>query len=419
MIADADRRGETERSGPVSGAGESGRRWRAASAWGPGLLAAIADTDAGNIVVAAQCGMQWGYRLLPVVLLSIPVLHVVQELAARLGITTGHGPCGLIGKHFGRGWAILAAAMLALVTAATLITELTAVAGIGEIHGVARGISVAMAAALMTLLVLSRSWRRVERIALAIGSLELAFLYLAWRSHPAMVTLARQAIDWHPAGPGFGWAAVALLGAIFSPSMVFYQQSAMTGRFRRWDALRQQRRETLVGAVLTQLLTGAVLVASAAVAQGTGGSRPLDSIADISAMLASALGPVVGQAVFGAGVLAASMVAAIVASLAMLSGTRECFGLHGKPRSPAPVALYLACLAACAWFVWRAPDLVSLTMDIQVATALTLPFIFIAFARLAVIALPPALRLSRPRRLVILTIPALACLLAVMACLAP
>ena len=44
-----------------------------------------ADTDAGNVVTAAQGGAQWGYRLLPLVLVLIPVLYLVQELTVRLG----------------------------------------------------------------------------------------------------------------------------------------------------------------------------------------------------------------------------------------------------------------------------------------------------------------------------------------------
>ncbi len=37
--------------------------------WGPGLLVMLADTDAGNVVTAAQAGAQWGYRLVPLLLL--------------------------------------------------------------------------------------------------------------------------------------------------------------------------------------------------------------------------------------------------------------------------------------------------------------------------------------------------------------
>lgn len=62
-------------------------------AWiaGPGLLVMLADTDAGNVVTAAQAGAQWGYRLLPLILALIPMLYMVQELTVRLGIFTGRG----------------------------------------------------------------------------------------------------------------------------------------------------------------------------------------------------------------------------------------------------------------------------------------------------------------------------------------
>ena len=62
-------------------------RW--AGVWGPGLLVMLADTDAGNVVTAAQSGARWGYRLLPLLLLLIPMLYMVQELTVRLGIYTG------------------------------------------------------------------------------------------------------------------------------------------------------------------------------------------------------------------------------------------------------------------------------------------------------------------------------------------
>src|SRR5271166_2860525 len=64
---------------------------RAIAVWGPGLLVMLADTDAGNVVTAAQGGAQRGYRLLPLVLVLIPMLYMVQELTVRLGLYTGRG----------------------------------------------------------------------------------------------------------------------------------------------------------------------------------------------------------------------------------------------------------------------------------------------------------------------------------------
>ena len=78
--------------------------------WGPGLLVMLADTDAGNVVTGAQAGAQWGYRLLPLLLLLIPMLYMLQELTVRLGLHTGRGHGELIRERFGVGWAWLSTA---------------------------------------------------------------------------------------------------------------------------------------------------------------------------------------------------------------------------------------------------------------------------------------------------------------------
>jgi Mn2+/Fe2+ NRAMP family transporter len=57
---------------------------RLIAVWGPGLLVMLADTDAGNVVTGAHSGAQWGYSLLPLVLLLISMLYMVQELTGRL-----------------------------------------------------------------------------------------------------------------------------------------------------------------------------------------------------------------------------------------------------------------------------------------------------------------------------------------------
>jgi Mn2+/Fe2+ NRAMP family transporter len=89
-------------------------RGRFLATLGPGLLVMLADTDAGDTVTAAQTGAQWGYRLLPRLLLLIPPLYIVQELTVRLDIFTGRGHGDLIRECFGPGWAWLSVAGLAV-----------------------------------------------------------------------------------------------------------------------------------------------------------------------------------------------------------------------------------------------------------------------------------------------------------------
>jgi len=153
---------------------------RVAAVWGPGLLVMLADTDAGNVVTAAQAGAQWGYRLLPLVLALIPMLYLVQELTVRLGVHTGRGHAELICERYGLGWAVLAVVGLAAAAIGSLITEFTGVAGIGEMFGVSRSLTLPAAAAVLLVIVGTGSYRRVERAALMIGLFELAFFVVAW-----------------------------------------------------------------------------------------------------------------------------------------------------------------------------------------------------------------------------------------------
>ena len=163
--------------------------------WGPGLLVMLADTDAGNVVTAAQAGAQWGYRLLPLLLLLIPMLYMVQELTVRLGIYAGRGHGELICEQFGAGWAWLSMAGLAAATVGSLVTEFTGVAGIGELYGLSRSLTLPVAAAALLGVVATGSYRRVERTAIVIGLFELAFFAVAWAAHPNLETMAKDALD--------------------------------------------------------------------------------------------------------------------------------------------------------------------------------------------------------------------------------
>jgi NRAMP (natural resistance-associated macrophage protein)-like metal ion transporter len=157
---------------------------RSIAIWGPGLLVMLADTDAGNVVTAAQAGAQWGYRLLPLVLVLIPMLYMVQELTVRLGLYTGRGHGELIRERFGVGWAYISTLGLAAAVIGSLITEFTGVAGVGELFGLSRSLTLPLAAGTLLLIVASGSYKRVERAALLIGCLGLVPRLAHWRTRP-------------------------------------------------------------------------------------------------------------------------------------------------------------------------------------------------------------------------------------------
>jgi Mn2+/Fe2+ NRAMP family transporter len=375
---------------------------RALTVWGPGLLVMLADTDAGNVVTAAEAGARFGYRLLPLTLLLAPALYLIQELTLRLGVATGRGHAELIRERYGLPWAGLAVAGLAVAAIGSLVTEFTGVAGVGEMFGAPRELTLPLAAAALLAIVGMGAYRRVERAALVIGLFELAFFFVAWKARPDFATMAQHAVSLPIRDPQFALMIAGVIGATFNPWMVFYQQSATVDKGLGAADLPHARADTGVGAALTQCLTGAVLIAVAAAFATRGAPTNLASIGDIAAVLAPALGAAAGKIVFGAGVLGASLVAAIVASLALAWGVGEIFGLSRTlERRPFAsgwfYAAYAAAVIGSALVVWAIPDLVALNVAAQALNALLMPLAVGFLIALAATVLPKPFALTRTR----------------------
>jgi Mn2+/Fe2+ NRAMP family transporter len=372
-------------------------RW--ISVWGPGLLVMLADTDAGNVVTGAQAGARWGYRLLPLLLLLIPMLYMVQELTIRLGIYTQRGHGELIRERFGARWAWLSVAGLAAATIGSLITEFTGVAGIGELYGLSRSLTLPIAVAALLTVVATGFYRRAERTAIVIGLFELAFFAVAWAAHPNFQIMVRDAVNLPLGNREFMYLTAAIIGAVFNPWMIFYQQSAVVEKKLRPSDLKAARWDTAASAVLTQCLTGAVLIAAAATLAVAGGSVRLDSVGEISNALSPFLGVGAGRLVFSVGVLGASLVAAIVSSLALAWGVGEVAGYRRSleyRRFGAKwfYGVYAVCVADAATVVWFVPDLVGLNIAAQVLNAFLLPLVIGFLVALAVKVLPEPHRLQ-------------------------
>lgn len=373
---------------------------RYVSVFGPGIVVMLADTDVGSIITAGQSGAQWGYRLLLLQLVLVPILFMVQEMTVRLGLFTGRGHGELIRDTFGRFWAGVSVIGLAVATMGALITELSGVAGVGELYGVPRPAALVVAAGALIAVVVSGSYRRVERIAIALGLFELAFFFVAWMANPSLAEVARGAVDIPFQDKDYVYLAAANIGAVIMPWMVFYQQSAIADKGLRPEHLKAARWDTAIGAVITQLVMAAVLIACAATIGKSGGQGvSLTTVGEMSQALTPFLGDTVGRLVFSAGVLGAGMVAAIVATLALAWGVGEVTGYRRSLQVPPTQArwfygVYAACVAACAVLVAIWPNLVALNVGVQIMNALMLPLVLGFLILLSVRALPAAHRLQ-------------------------
>ncbi len=67
---------------------------------GPGLVTGAADDDPSGIATYSQAGAAYGPQLLWLAWFTFPLMAIVQEMCARIGIVTGHGLAANIRHHY-------------------------------------------------------------------------------------------------------------------------------------------------------------------------------------------------------------------------------------------------------------------------------------------------------------------------------
>ncbi len=67
---------------------------------GPGLTTGAADDDPSGIATYSQTGAAYGFQLLWLAGFTFPLMAIVQEMCARIGLVTGRGLAGNIRIHF-------------------------------------------------------------------------------------------------------------------------------------------------------------------------------------------------------------------------------------------------------------------------------------------------------------------------------
>src|SRR6202048_24617 len=153
--------------------------------FGPGLIVMEADNDAGAVSTYIQAGAQYETHLLWLLVLLLPIAYFIQEMVVRLGIATGQGHASMIYKRFGKWWGLFSLVDLQLLNFLTLVTEFAAIALALEHLNISPLVGVPVAACALTLLVLTGSYRRWERIVVFLCLMDLAWFVLAFNARPA------------------------------------------------------------------------------------------------------------------------------------------------------------------------------------------------------------------------------------------
>lgn len=294
-------------------------------ALGPGIIAASAGNDAGGVATYASAGSQFGYRTLFLIVLVTVAYVVVQEMVARLSVFTGKGLAALIREQFSLRLTFFAIGCFTVANLGLVVTEFAGIASAFGLFGVSRYLSVPIAAVAIWALVLFGSYRYAERALLLLSLVFITYPLAAFLGHPDWGQVATNSLWPHfIASHAFVLLAVALIGTTITPYIQLYQAGAVVDRGTGIEDFRYARFDAVTGAIVSDLVSIFIIIATAAAIGGTG---PLNS----AAQAANALRPVAGSAaevLFGLGLLGASAMAAAVVPLSTSYAIAESVGVE-------------------------------------------------------------------------------------------
>ena len=358
----------------------------------------LADIEAGSVITLAQSGAQWGYRLLLMQILLVPLMFMAQELTVRLGLCTGKGYAELVRERYGRGIAMAVTAVLLLSCFGALVTEMSGLVGAGSLFGIAPWETLTLVVALVIGMVVSGSYAVIERIAVAIGLFTVAFIVMAVKARPNAGEIAHEIWRMPFTDHAYLYLVAANLGTSIMPWTIFYQQSALIKKGLNSAQLRAARIETMLGAILCQILSAAVLIASASSLSTHHHAKGLDNIAQIGEAFGTLIGPW-GKAVFAIGLSGGSLVATIVVCLSASWAMGEAMGVrHSLEQRPLEAPWFYGPFAALlivgGLLVGSGVNLIRLSIAVAVLNAILLPSVLLLLFLLARRALPEEHRLK-------------------------
>ncbi len=308
---------------------------------GPGFITGAADDDPSGIATYSQTGAQFGYSQLWTAPFSFPFMAVVQEMCGRIGLVTGKGLAGVIGKHYVRPILLFAVFLLVIANTINIGANLGAMASsMRLVIDLPSGVLLFGMAGLILILEVFVSYKIYARF--------LKYLTLALIAYVITAFVVKQ--DWtqvlqNTVAPSFSFNKsyllniVAILGTTISPYLFFWQAgeeveeevnegmiSAMgvgTPQVTRRN-IRTMRLDTTAGMFLSNLVMWFIIITTASTLHANGITNI--ETADQAAL---ALKPIAGDfafLLFAIGIIGAGLLSVPILAGSASYAISEAFG---------------------------------------------------------------------------------------------
>jgi Mn2+/Fe2+ NRAMP family transporter len=350
----------------------------------------VADNDAGGISTYAVTGSKYGFNLLWVFIILIPMAYYVQEMTVRLGAVTKRGHAEAIFDGFGSFWGWFSLFDLGIVNWLTLITEYIGMIAAWSMFGINPIITFIVVTAILMAVVMTGKYWTFEKLTLAFCIFNFVYIPAAiWAMHtptaPGWGAVFKGFYHPHfPNGvtPDLIFIIMACIGTTITPWQIFFQQSAVVDKGVDIHDVKFSKLDTFAGSFLTGFVAIFIIIATGAAFYY---HQPPIAVQDAT-QTANALAPLLpageghwARILFAIGLFDAGFLGALCISLSTSWAFGEIFGwAHSLNRSvkDAPwfyVVYLLTLVTAGAVVLIPGAPLIIITMFVQVVAVTLLP----------------------------------------------
>lgn len=298
---------------------------------GPGIIVTVGFIDPGNWAANLAAGASYGYELLWVVTLSTIMLILLQHNVAHLGIVRGQCLSECAYEFLPRYVSSFVLSTAGIAAAATALAEFIGAAiALKMLFGIPLLIGSILTAVICTIMLITNSYRKLERIIAGFVSL----IALAYLVEVNMVN-----VDW--AAAGIGWVdpkvpnesmlvILSILGAVIMPHNLFLHSEIIQSRqFNTQDPsvmkrqLRYEFLDTLLSMGIGWMINSAMILLAAAVFFAHG--IEVTELEQAEELLRPLIGPAAGT-IFAIALLFAGFASSATAGMAGASIFAGMFG---------------------------------------------------------------------------------------------
>lgn len=309
------------------------QRWKrrlliALAIMGPGLITAVADNDAAGISSFSMAASTFGYRILIVLIPTMILLAVTQEIGARIAIVAEKGLADLIRERYGIRIAIVMYSLLFFVNLVVVVMDVAGLKAALSIFGLSPALFLPAIIAGLFLFVVLANYSVIERFFFVLIGFFATYVVSAFLAKPDWLHATTSLVI--PRGEyssQFLFVAIAIIGTTVTAWGQFFINSYVKDKHLSQENLKYNRIEIYLGALITVTLTFFTIVAVSATLHAHG--IRITEAADAALAIKPFAGPFAGV-LFATGLLFAGILGCIIVALTTAYAFSEFFGYSGS-----------------------------------------------------------------------------------------